>query len=115
MDKFTIYVTLVFIVKILFIILAISEQFIKHKKPNDKKVIEFISFWKERIEFTFKAMMSAMLIYLFNPRYDNMKLINYETKLLLYLFGFILIITANWNTFFIESPTFKELKHIVGQ
>ncbi len=55
-------------------------------------------------------MMSAMLIYLFNPRADNIKLLNYETKLLLYLFGFVLIITANWNTFFTESPTFKEFK-----
>jgi len=113
MDKFTVYVTLVFIVKILFIILAISEQVIKHKKPNDKKLIEKLGFWKERIEFIFKAMMAVILIYLFNPRFDNIKLINYETKLLLYLFGFVLIITADWNTFFKESLGLKEIQYSV--
>jgi hypothetical protein len=113
MDKFSIYVTLIFIVKIAFIILAISEQVIKHKKPNDKKLIENLVFWKERIEFTFKALMSLLLIYLFNPRADNIKLLNYETKLLLYLFGFVLIITANWKTFFKESVLFKEIQYSI--
>jgi hypothetical protein len=101
------------LVKIIFIILAISEQVIKRKKTNNKKMIQNLGFWKDRFEFIFKAMMSVLLIYLFNPRADNMKFINYETKLLLYLFGFILIITANWNIFFKESPIFKLIQYSI--
>jgi hypothetical protein len=36
-----------------------------------------------------------LLIYLFNPRTDRSILIDYETKLLLFLFGIILLITMN--------------------
>lgn len=105
------YVTLVFLVKIIFIILVISKGYVKHKNPNNKKLIQSLQFWKDRVEFIFKALMSAMLIYLFNPRADNIRFINYETKLLLYLFGFILIITANWNTFLKESELIKTIQN----
>ena len=44
-------------------------------------------------------MMSILLIYLFNPRVDRSVLIDKETKILLYLFGFILLIIAKWNLF----------------
>ena len=110
MDSFTIYITLVFIVKIIFIILAVSAIYIKHRQPENKKLIDFLEFWKQRVEFIFKAMMSAMLIYVFNPRTNNIKLINNEAKLLLYLFGFILIITADWGTFLKQSPILVDIK-----
>jgi hypothetical protein len=99
MDRFTLYLTLVFIVKIIFVILAVTLIYVKYQKPNDKQFIQNLKCWKERLEFIFKAMMSAMLIFLFNPMSDNVRLINYECKLLLYLFGFILILTAKWNVF----------------
>ena len=114
MDSFTIYVTLVLIVKIIFIILAVSAVYIKHRQPENKKIIDLLQFWKDRFEFVFKAMMSAMLIYIFNPRTNNIKLINNEAKLLLYLFGFILIITANWETFFKQSTMFIDFKSLFG-
>jgi hypothetical protein len=113
MDKFTTYVTLVFIVKIIFVILAVTIIYVKHKKSNDKKLIQSLEYWKDRFEFIFKAMMSVMLIYLFNPRADNLRLLNYECKLLLYLFGFILIITANWKIFFKESILFKDIDYSI--
>lgn len=113
MNKFTIYTTIVFIVKIIFIILAISLAYNKHKNPNDKKLIEELKYWKERSEFIFIAMMSLMLIYLFNPGANNLNLINRETKTLLFLFGFILILTAKWDIFFKESNIFKITQKII--
>jgi hypothetical protein len=106
MNTFTIYVTSIFIIKIIFIFLAILLVYSKNKNPENKNLIEFLKFWKERVEFVFKAMMSFMLIYIFNPRSDNIKLIDREVKILLFLFGFILIITENWHIFFEESPIF---------
>jgi hypothetical protein len=114
MDNFTIYIRFIFIVKIIFIILAITLLYTKHKNPKNIKLIESLQFWKERMEFMFKAMMSLMLVYVFNPLSNNMILINREAKLLLCLFGFILILTADWSTFINESKLFEKLHTILG-
>jgi len=37
-----------------------------------------------------------------------------ETKLLLYLFGFILILTAQWNVFVTEAPWFQDLRRVLS-
>jgi hypothetical protein len=57
--------------------------------------------------------MSGLLIYVFNPRVDRSILVDNETKVLLYLFGFILLITAKWELFFKESPLLKKFQHSV--
>jgi hypothetical protein len=113
MNKFDIYITLIIIIKIIFITLSFYDVVLNHKSPNDKEKIENIKYWKNRIEFLFIAMMSSLLIYLFNPYYNNMGMITSETKLLLYLFGFILILTADWSLFIRESPIVKDIKRSV--
>lgn len=113
MDKFGMYIILIFIIKIIFIILAITDVIIKRKKPLNKKLSGTIEFWKERFEFVFIAMMSLLLIYLFNPRSNRMGMITGETKLLLFLFGFVLIITAKWGIFLKESPLLKKIQTII--
>jgi len=114
MKYIDIYVTLIFIVKICFITSAIYLLYIKAKKPEDKKLIEDIKFWKERIEFLFITLMSILLIYLFNPRFNNQKIIDGEIKLLLYLFGFVILLTENWINFLQESPLFKKFQEILA-
>ena len=110
MNKLDIYITLIIIVKVIFILLAIYGTYTKHKKNSDKKLVEKIEFWKERFEFIFIAMMSVLLIYLFNPRENRLNLITSETRILLYLFGFILIITAKWQLFIGDSPLLKQIQ-----
>ena len=123
------YITLIFIVKIIFIILALSNLYLntkikmetnKSKQTNEtnktQKYIEtqkHIEFWKARIEFIFICLMSILLIFLFNPRQNRLNLITYEAKLLLFLFGFILIITAEWKHFYTESPFFEKIQAII--
>ncbi len=108
------YVTLIFIVKIAFVALAVYSLYIKAKKPQDKKLLTTVKFWKERMEFIFITLMSIFLIYLFNPRANNINLINGESKLLLYLFGFVLLLTENWSSFIHESPLFKKIQGILA-
>ncbi len=55
----------------------------------DKK----IKYWKHKFENVFKIMMALLIIFLFNPTTDRSVLIDNETKLLLFLFGIILIIS----------------------
>jgi hypothetical protein len=42
-------------------------------------------------------------------------MINGETKLLLYLFGIVLLITADWSNFVEESKWFQRAQEIVGR
>jgi uncharacterized membrane protein YiaA len=81
-------------------------------KVNSETNQQFL-FWKERIEFVFIILMSFLLIYLFNVTTNRLSMIDHETKLLLFLFGFVLIITAKWDTFFEESEIFKDVQGAV--
>jgi hypothetical protein len=117
MDYYKNYVRFIFVVKITFMILAVYEMYIKRKEPKNTTKIDQVQHLKEGTELLFKGLMSLLLIYLFNPR-TTTRLVNldYETKLLLYLFGFILIITANWNSIIHNIPeTFKIIQQILGK
>jgi len=107
------YITFIILIKVGFIILAVSHLYLKIKHKDHTETDKKILFWKERLEFIFIALMAVLLIYLFNPRTERSVLIDYETKLLLYLFGFILLITAKWDVFIHENQLFKKFQKIV--
>lgn len=111
MNTFDIYIWFIFLIKIIFILLAVIHIYDKIKgqtnTPKDKNIV----FWKDRIEFVFVLLMALLLIYLFNPKYNKPIVLDYETKLLLFLFGFILIITAKWKIFIKESVLFQRIQH----
>ena len=109
------YIYLIIAIKLGFILMAISHIYLKTTGKENSELDKNIEYWKERFEFVFIILMSLLLIYLFNPRYNNQVVIDYEMKLLLYLFGFILIITAKWSAFFEEAKWFKDLQSIVGK
>jgi len=108
MDK---YITLAFLAKFLFLILSITHIYLKimHKDATDAKVM----FWRDRVEFLFVSLMSFLLLFLFYPRANNEIYIDFETKLLLFIFGIILLTNAKWGEFFKESPMFEKIQHII--
>lgn len=116
MDLFNIGITIIIIVKVIFISLAISKVYFKHKEPNNKKRLNNLEFWKNRLEFIFIALMSVLLIYLFNPRVNRINMIDTETRILLYLFGFILLLTADWSQFLSDSKSrvLVDIRDILG-
>jgi hypothetical protein len=114
MDYFSMYVYLIFAVKIIFIILALYERTLKSGKKDMAKE-EKVAFWKERVEFIFVLLMSLLLIYVFFPRANRINLVTGEVKLLLFLFGIVLIITANWSLFFKESRSYQEIQYVLGK
>ena len=83
----------------MFACLAITHLYLKLKKQTNSELDHKIVYFKEKTEFIFIALMACLLIYLFNPMIDMSDLINRETKFVLYLFGFILLITAKWGDF----------------
>jgi hypothetical protein len=114
MDKYTLYIYLIFAVKIGFVIMTIYHILLKVKGKSDSDLDKKIIYWKERFEFIFILLMSILLVYLFNPRKDRATMIDGETKILLYLFGFVLLITAKWGDFFHEAKWFKYIQESIG-
>jgi hypothetical protein len=94
--------------------MSITHIYLKVKGETDSDLDKKVFYWKERFEFIFILLMAILLIYLFNPRMERNVIINGETKLLLYLFGVVLLITANWDTFFHEAEWFQYLQKSVG-
>jgi len=113
MNKYNMYINFIIFIKVGFVILAVAHLYLTLKHKDHSETDEKILYWKERLEFIFIALMASILIYLFNPRTDRSVMIDYETKILLYLFGFILLITAKWELFIHESPLFKKIKELV--
>ena len=113
MNKFNMYVSFIFFIKMGFILLAISHLYLKIKHKDHTPVDEKIIYWKKKVEFIFMILMAILLIYLFNPRTNRSIMIDYETKVLLYLFGIILLLTAKWDEYIYDSIIFKEMRDIL--
>ena len=114
MKYYNIYITFVFFVKIIFILLALTHIFLKIKGKEKSILDKKIEYWKERVEFVFVVMMALLLIYIFSPRFNRSTTLDRETKILFYLFGFVLFITAKWEDFFHEAKWFNFLRKTLG-
>jgi surface polysaccharide O-acyltransferase-like enzyme len=113
MNTFNIFIGIIFVIKIIFIMLAITHVYLKIKGDENSKTYKNITFWKKRTEFIFILLMAILLIYLFNPISNKTNLIDKEAKILLYLFGIILLITSKWSEFIHESKWFKYIQKII--
>jgi hypothetical protein len=108
MTAFDCLIYFTFFIKIIFIGSTLSLKYLEHKNKNVNT--QNLTFWKERSEFIFKACLSLILIILFNPLNKTPVVINFETKVLLYLYGFIVIFQANWGQFFKDSPIVHKMQ-----
>ena len=115
MNRYDLYIYLIFAIKIGFILMAASHAYMRATGKTDSDLDKKLVYWKERFEFIFILLMAILLIYLFNPRKERMTMIDGETKILLYLFGFVLLITAKWSNFFHEAKWFEYIQRSVGE
>jgi len=113
MTQYNVFITFIIIVKLIFVFFALSHIYLKIKGQENSETDKTVVYWKERIEVIFKLLMSILLIHLFNPRTHKAVIIDGETKLLLFLFGFVLIITAGWEDFLIQSKLFKKFQESI--
>jgi len=115
MKYYDIYITCVIIVKAIFIVLSLTYIYLKIKNKQNTTLASKVNYWKERVEFLFVLLMALLLIYLFNPRANRSNINDTETKILFFLFGFVLLITAKWENFFKESKWIFVLQKSLGQ
>lgn len=113
LDKFLIpFIYVIIGIKALFLFSTLSNLFLTKIIKNDsliKKYSKKLDKIKEQTEFIFIILTSILLIAIFYPRQNNLKYIDSHVKLLFYLFGWILIITAKWDLFFHESPVLQKI------
>ena len=98
-----IFIGIIILLKVAFIFFALKSAKLKHTGKQDTASYKNTVYWKERAEFAFIACMSVLLIYLFNPRTVNPSAIVGEQRVLLFIFGWVLLITADWGVFFKEA------------
>ena len=84
------FIISIIIVKIIFIALTIAHRL---DKDNDT-----ISFYKNKTEFIYMALMAILLVYTFNPR-SNIS-VTKESKTLFFVMGIVLLVTADWRDFY---------------
>jgi uncharacterized membrane protein YiaA len=90
---YDVYLKSIIFCKIILILLILAEVYLWIKGKKETEMDKKLQKIKSKVENVFKILMSLLLVFLFNPRTDRSILIDYETKLLLCLFGIILLIT----------------------
>lgn len=99
------FIYFIIFVKFIFLISSITNFLTTRKIKKDEKenkeesekllkIQEKTIHWKEITEFIFIISTCFLLIFIFNPHYDNLKYLNKEIKLLFFLFGWILVFTS---------------------
>ena len=103
------FIIFIIFIKIIFAISAVGYVILSNTNNYElqQKLMPKLLYWKHRTEFIFIACMSILLIYHFVP--GKNKHVNKESGLLFFLFGILLLVTADWKIFFKESVWFKTL------
>lgn len=114
MDTYDKFISLVFAIKIFYIILSIIRVYLNHKGDKTSDFFKNVEYWRERTEFIFIVLMAFLIIYLFNPTMNKTVIIDKETKILFFTFGIILLITSKWSVFFHESKLFAGIQNSLG-
>lgn len=106
--KLDFFIFFVFIIKIVFVLSAIGHLVLSHATSSlSQKFDPTLVVIKEQTEFVFIASMAILLIYHFKP--GKNKPINEETSILFFLFGCVLLLTANWGLFFKEASWYQSI------
>ena len=107
------FVTFLFIVKILFAILAVLHIYLKRTGKEDSQIDTFISFWKERCEFVFIIGVSLLLMIFFFPGRKIQMEPTFEMRFLFFVYGIIILINVDWKIFVGESPFLETVQKVV--
>ena len=99
MTPHQIYIISVSIIKLLFAFFSVSHIYYYLKGKADSESDKTAIFWKERLEFLFIILMSILVIYTFNPLSSKGFVIKRETKILIFIFGIVVLTGAKWELF----------------
>lgn len=101
----------ILLIKIIYAILLVIHIYLKIKGRADDSLDSKIVFYKDNLEIVFIISMSILLIYLFYPRHINPPEIDTQSRLLLFLYGIIILFTLDWSKFIDESKFLTYIKN----
>ena len=116
MTAYNLLIILIIIIKVIFILLKGFAFYNKVMGNTDTLFGTNILFWADRVEFIYTFLMAILIIALFRNAVKVGVLCIYdkETIFLMYVFGFILLFTADWNEFISESTIITNIQIMLG-
>ena len=116
MTAYNFLIVLIILIKVIFILLKLTVIYNKVMGYSDTLFGTNILFWADRVEFIYTFLMSLLIISLFRNAISEGELCIYdkETLFLMYVFGIILLFTADWNQFISESTIITNIQNILG-
>jgi hypothetical protein len=103
-------------IKVIFILLKLTAFYNRVMGIKDTLFSTNVLFWADRVEFIYTFLMAILIIALFKNAVKVGVLCIYdkETIFLMYVFGFILLFTADWNEFISESTIITNIQIMLG-
>ena len=114
MNGYDYFIAYIFLNKILFVLFGLWHFVLVREKKRDSELAQNLVYWKERCEFIFIVSMALLCLYLFNPLLKKGIELNRETRVLLFVFGIIILITSDWKLFFEQAKWFSMLQYFIG-
>jgi len=114
MHSYDLFITSISLCKILFMIFGIWRFVLVKQNVGETELSYKLNIWKEYFEFIFVVSMGILCVYLFNPVKEVRPSINFETKILLFSFGWVLLIGGKWELIFGQSKWLALLQHFIN-
>lgn len=114
MNYYNNFILCVFLSKILFVVCGVWHLILVRKNKGENELSLRLSMWKEYFEFIFLVSMALLSLYLFNPLAEIRPAINKETRLLLFIFGFIVLINCKWELIVGHSKWLALLQYFIS-
>lgn len=114
MNSYDYFIYYIVLNKILFVIFGVWHFVLVRENKGETEFSSNLHIWKEYFEFMFIACMAILCLYLFNPFLEVRPAINYETRVLLFVFGWIVLLNCKWDLFFEQSKWFTLLQYFIS-
>ena len=116
MTAYNLLIILIIMIKVVFILLKLTAFYNRVMGNTDTLFSTNVLFWADRVEFIYTFLMAILIIALFKNAVKVGVLCIYdkETIFLMYVFGFILLFTADWNEFISESTIITNIQIMLG-
>ena len=116
MTAYNLLIILIIIIKVIFILLKLTAFYNRVMGNKDTLFSTNVLFWADRVEFIYTFLMAILIIALFRNAIKDGQICIYdkETLFLMYVFGFILLFTADWNEFISESTIITNIQNMLG-
>ena len=116
MTAYNLLIILIIIIKVIFILLKLTAFYNRVMGNKDTLFSTNVLFWADRIEFIYTFLMAILIIALFKNAVKDGQICIYdkETLFLMYVFGIILLFTADWNEFISESTIITNIQIMLG-